>query len=96
MDIRIIDRERHVTRVPTKGPPFDGKVTDILDGLLNGSRPDGHRDLDNTNPAIEFECDGEFWSAFAPYLGTVDTPWREGHKAMYRNVPIVVVGGEVA
>ena len=92
MDVRLIDRARNFTRVPTKGPPFKPPLADVLDALLAGQ--------------LEFECDDEFAEALdaekkaakpdAPIVGDLaDEPEIEtihGRRSRsFRNVPIVVV-----
>lgn len=85
MDIRLLDKWRNVTTVPTKtaGP------IETLDGLLEGQNASGGQ--------LEFECDRAFLDALGEQSDAQfekpSAPWRPGHEANYKGVPIVVMEG---
>lgn len=54
MDVRLVDRSRNVTHVPTKTPTAKTVVA-TLDQLSRGYGPESGQ--------IEFECDKAFWEA---------------------------------
>lgn len=79
MDVRLIDTWRNVTTVPAKGPPFDNAAA-TLDGLLE------HQDI--AGGQLEIVCDREFLDALGAEMP--DAPWKLGHSATYKGVPVIV------
>lgn len=94
MDVRIVDRHRNVTQVPTKGFRPDTDLFSTLDSLLRG------QELALENAQLEFLCDREFAEALNAYAFSVEdtpaadayAPGVDGAPDRYRGVPITVVG----
>jgi hypothetical protein len=97
MDVRIVDRWRNVTIVPTK-PPGDDKFAALRD-LMASCKATA------ANPHLEFEMDREFFDALVaqalkdPEAKVGESPnvvieMQDGRNLpSFENIPIVVEGG---
>lgn len=89
MGIRLIDKWRNVTLVPTKAVTAWSQALEILDGLLHAQNV--------SIGQLEFECDREFIAllevAADPKLNKAVGPWKLGHEMTCDGVPLIVVEG---